>query len=125
MIAFANGNYVVESLLWNQQVGALTWGNGTTGVSGTVSTTNSFTNVESPDGGIVTLPDSNYIFWNVDGGNSSDTWFDGSSGRTLDGQNTPDRQNTFTGGFRGSIQTLPPGICSLPEPRLPPPTPTS
>jgi hypothetical protein len=108
VIALPNGNYVVESLLWNQQAGALTWGNGTTGVSGTVSTTNSFTKVDSPDGGIVTLPNSNYFFWNGDGG-GSDTWFDGSSGTTLDGQNTPDRQNSFSGGFLGSTQMLPSG----------------
>jgi hypothetical protein len=109
-VTLPNGNYVVESLLWNQQAGALTWGNGTTGVSGTVSTTNSFTNVGSVDGGIFVLPNSDYIFWNGSGGTSnSSTWFDGSSGMTLDGQNKSDPQNTFTGGFLGDIHPLPSG----------------
>jgi hypothetical protein len=104
-VTLPNGNYVVESPLWNQQAGALTWGNGTTGVSGTVSTTNSFTNGVTPDGGIVALPNSNYIFWNGD--TKMSTWFDGSSGATLDGRNTSDPQNTFTGGFLGDIHPLP------------------
>jgi hypothetical protein len=107
LVTLPNGNYVVESLLWNQQAGALTWGNGTTRLFGAVSTTNSFTNVGSVDGGIVALPNSNYIFWNGD--TKMSTWFDGSSGATLDGQNTRDNQNTFTGGYAGDIHPLPSG----------------
>jgi hypothetical protein len=43
--ALANGNYVARSASWNQgaldDVGAVTWGSGTTGVSGAVSAGNS------------------------------------------------------------------------------------
>ena len=41
MTALTNGNYVVSSLLWDNgaaaDAGAVTWGNGTSGVSGAVS----------------------------------------------------------------------------------------
>ena len=37
----SNGNYVVESPCWNGSRGAATWGNGSTGMSGTVSAANS------------------------------------------------------------------------------------
>src|SRR4030095_12306442 len=44
-IALANGNYVVRSTGWDNgsivDAGALTWGSGTTGVTGTVSVANS------------------------------------------------------------------------------------
>lgn len=43
--ALSNGNYVVDSRYWDNgavvDVGAATWGNGTTGITGTVSTANS------------------------------------------------------------------------------------
>ena len=43
--ALTNGNYVVNSLAWNNgaatNAGAATWGNGTTGISGVVSAANS------------------------------------------------------------------------------------
>ena len=37
----ANGNYVVDWVGWNDGEGAVTWGNGTTGTTGTVSAANS------------------------------------------------------------------------------------
>src|SRR5262249_22231135 len=37
----SNGNFVVDSPVWNGNRGALTWGSGTAGVSGVVSETNS------------------------------------------------------------------------------------
>jgi hypothetical protein len=40
-IPLTNGNYVIESQLWNNNRGAVTWGNGNTGVSGTISDANS------------------------------------------------------------------------------------
>src|SRR5262249_2632318 len=39
--ALSNGNYVVGSSPWNAYRGAATWGNGNTGISGTVSEGNS------------------------------------------------------------------------------------
>src|SRR5207245_2014709 len=39
--SLSNGNYVVGSPIWNGSRGAATWGDGSTGVSGTVSAANS------------------------------------------------------------------------------------
>ena len=39
--ALTNGNYVVDSAHWNNYMGAVTWGSGTTGVVGVVSAANS------------------------------------------------------------------------------------
>ncbi len=39
--ALTNGNYVVNSPYWNSYAGAVTWGNGATGISGVVSASNS------------------------------------------------------------------------------------
>jgi hypothetical protein len=39
--ALSNGNYVVSSSDWNNGAGAVTWGSGTAGVSGNISTMNS------------------------------------------------------------------------------------
>ena len=39
--ALSNGNYVVDSPYWNGDRGAVTWGNGSTGISGTISAANS------------------------------------------------------------------------------------
>ena len=53
VIALSNGNYVVDSSLWNNgtatRAGAVTWGNGTTGMTGTVSMTNSLVGSTSDD----------------------------------------------------------------------------
>jgi hypothetical protein len=40
--ALKNGNYVVVTSTWSNSLGAVTWGNGTSGTSGTVSDSNSF-----------------------------------------------------------------------------------
>ena len=41
MTALTNGNYVVASPVWNNGLGAATWGSGTAGVNGVVSASNS------------------------------------------------------------------------------------
>src|SRR5207245_4297328 len=41
IMLLSNGNYLIGSPNWNGQRGAVTWGNGATGVSGTVSEANS------------------------------------------------------------------------------------
>ena len=65
-----NGNYVVDSYYWNTHEGAVTWGSGTTGVSGIVSSTNSLVGsttgtVSTGDnvgsGGAVALSNGNYV----------------------------------------------------------------
>ncbi|MEN3336122.1 MAG: large repetitive protein [Blastocatellia bacterium] len=73
--ALTNGNYVVNSSAWNSSavpsVGAVTWGNGTTGTTGTVSAANSLVGSQVGEwvglGGVTALANGNYvvrsIFW--------------------------------------------------------------
>ncbi len=87
----ANGNYVVSSPNWTDasgklQVGAATWGDGTTGTVGTVSSTNSLVGSTANDhvgiGGVTALSNGNYVVnsysWNA--GFGAVTWGNGSSG---------------------------------------------
>lgn len=93
-IALTNGNYVVNSRLWDNgataNVGAVTWGNGTTGITGPVTTTNSLVGSTPEDQvgnrGIIALTNGNYAVgstqWNngavVDAG--AVTWGNGLGG---------------------------------------------
>jgi hypothetical protein len=43
VVALSNGNYVVRSQMWGSERGAVTWGNGVTGITGVVSDANSLT----------------------------------------------------------------------------------
>ncbi|MBO9665133.1 hypothetical protein [Dokdonella sp.] len=67
VIALRNGNYLVSSPAWGMPspIGAVTWANGRSGLSGVVSSTNSMTGpmAESPLGnnGLVPLGDGNYL----------------------------------------------------------------
>jgi hypothetical protein len=89
-----NGNYVVVSPLWNNgavlNVGAVTWCDGTTGISGAVSAANSLVGAVAGDqvgiNGVRTLPSGNYVvissLWN-DGAVpivGAVTWGNGSTG---------------------------------------------
>jgi len=94
VIALANGNYVVASRLWddppNANVGAVTWGNGSSGIVGPVTLANSLTGSTQGDrvggGGIVALTNGNYAvsspLWDapgvVDAG--AVTWGNGGTG---------------------------------------------
>jgi len=95
------GNYVVASPYWNNNTGAVTWGSGSTGVSGVISgTTNSlvgatagatagdFVGGSAPalgEGGVVPLSNGNYVVaspsWN--GGMGAVTWGNGVDGGTI------------------------------------------
>ena len=67
--ALSNGNFVVRSPAWANgaatDAGAVTWGNGTTGVTGTVSTMNSIFGSQTGDqvgsGYVTALPNGNYL----------------------------------------------------------------
>ena len=50
MTSLPNGNYVVASAYWNDHHGAVTWGNGNSGVSGTISDANSLVGSNHDDG---------------------------------------------------------------------------
>jgi len=64
-----NGNYVVRSLNWNNggslNAGAVTWGSGTVGATGAVSTLNSLfgssTGSQVGSGGVIALANGNYV----------------------------------------------------------------
>ncbi len=86
-----NGNYVVRSFNWDNgaivNAGAATWGSGTTGVAGAITSSNSLVgnknNDNVSDGGITALTNGNYVvgsgLW--DNGTTVDagavTWGDG------------------------------------------------
>ena len=91
--ALTNGNYVVGSMLWNGaavDVGAVTWGNGTTGISGAVSAANSLVGSTAGDfvsnGGMMELTNGNYLVRSMlwDNGGAVDagavTWGNGTTG---------------------------------------------
>ena len=89
-----NGNYVVRSTAWDNcavlDAGAVTWGNGTTGVKGAVSATNSLVGTTAFDGvglgGVTPLATNNYVVGSASWDNSAVvdvgavTWGSGSSG---------------------------------------------
>jgi filamentous hemagglutinin family protein len=69
-----NGNYVVDSPNWGDDQGAVTWGSGTTGVSGTVGPSNSLVGtIDSLDqigsNGITVLDNGNYLVLSPQFGN--------------------------------------------------------
>ncbi|MBS1633908.1 MAG: T9SS type A sorting domain-containing protein [Bacteroidetes bacterium] len=94
--ALSNGNYVVSSPYWNNGVnssaGAVTWGSGTTGITGIVSSSNSLvgstTNDMVGESGVIALSNGNYVVASPDwdnGGNTNAgaaTWGNGTTGIT-------------------------------------------
>lgn len=90
--ALTNGNYVVDNSLWKNVTlsgaGSATWGNGTTGVTGVVSASNSLVGGKAGDlvGYTIALSNGNYLVMasQCDNGTIVDagaiTWGDGSTG---------------------------------------------
>lgn len=92
--ALGNGNYVIRTQQWDKgsviNVGAVTWGSGTSGVSGVVSESNSLVGSASNDrvgtGGITVLGGGNYVVespsWDNGPVNSAGavTWGNGTTG---------------------------------------------
>jgi hypothetical protein len=98
----SNGNYVVSSPGWNSGRGAMTWGSGSAGVSGTVSAANSLVGSavgESAGNSVVALSNGNYVVANPSwfGQRGAATWVSGTTGRTLDGNGTINPQNSLVG----------------------------
>ncbi|HRF94235.1 MAG TPA: hypothetical protein PLZ51_03530, partial [Aggregatilineales bacterium] len=110
--ALTNGNYVVGSQSWNNgaitTAGAVTWADGTTGITGPVTTLNSLHGTTITDGVgtfIIALTNGNYVVrsfnWNNGGALDAGavTWGDGTtgitgpvtSGNSLVGSTTNDR----------------------------------
>ena len=86
MTALSNGNYVVASPSWSSAKGAATWGNGTAGVNGAVTSANSLVGSTANDnvggGGVTALSNGNYVVaspsWSSAKGAA--TWGNGSAG---------------------------------------------
>src|SRR5262249_27069187 len=87
LTALSNGNYVVVTPRWNEQRGALTWGNGNSGVNGILSEANSLVGSAPGDQigsspGVIALSNGNYVVsslsWN--GTRGAATWFNGNTG---------------------------------------------
>ncbi len=99
--ALADGNYVVVSPFWNNNEGAATWGNGTTGVTGTITTANSLIGCGDQSGELMVTPltNGNYVVsnsqWN--GGEGEVTWGSGATG--VDG--TVSAANSLIGSHDG------------------------
>ena len=94
VVALSNGNYIVRTSNWDGtevDVGAATWGNGTTGISGTISETNSLVGSGAGDRisstSVESLPNGSYVviseLWNGSSSNlGAVTWGDGTNGIT-------------------------------------------
>ncbi|MBE9128132.1 CHAT domain-containing protein, partial [Coleofasciculus sp. LEGE 07081] len=104
--ALFNGNYAVSSPDWTNKLGAVTWGNGTTGIIGVVSVANSLVGSQANDqvgsGALTALFNGNYLVsspdWKNQGANvGAVTWVDGSNGRSWDGTNTVSDSNSIIG----------------------------
>ncbi len=83
--ALSNGNYVVADDLWNSDTGSVTWGSGTSGVSGVVNVENSLLGSSAGDlvgGSVTALPDGNYVVSSGDwsGNTGAVTWGSGTAG---------------------------------------------
>ncbi len=85
----SNGNYVVVSSTWNSNAGAVTFGNGSTGISGVASSTNSLVGAAGDfvgSGGVTALTNGNYVIaspsWDSVNLYGAATWGDGSLGTT-------------------------------------------
>lgn len=91
IVALTNGNYVVNTPSWNSSAGAVTWGNGTTGMSGEISVANSLIGVRPPggagdsvgNGGVHALANGNYAvrtrYWGPND-EGAVTWGNGTTG---------------------------------------------
>jgi hypothetical protein len=94
VVALTNGHYVVSSRDWDNggttDAGAVTWGDGTVGITGTVSTANSLVGSTASDevGRVTALTNSNYVVSSRDWDNGSTanagavTWCSGVGGCT-------------------------------------------
>lgn len=96
VFALPNGNYVISSWSWDNgavtDAGAATWGNGTTGITGAISGSNSLVGGSINDqvgynyNAITVLPGSNYVVKSIylDNGAMTDagavTWGNGTTG---------------------------------------------
>ena len=114
VVVLTNGNYVVRSPSWSGNRGAVTWGDGMTGVTGVVDASNSLVGSNANDrvgsdppftSGVTALSNGNYVvgstYWN--GLRGAATWGDGTVGvrGTIDAGNSLVGSNP--GDYVGSV----------------------
>jgi hypothetical protein len=99
-----NGNFVVNSQLWKsvamQKYGAASWGSGTTGIHGSIDTSNSLIGLNNSSGHVIwvtALSNGNYVVTGNNGGYGSVTWGNGNSGV----KGIVDSTNSFVGAHSG------------------------
>jgi filamentous hemagglutinin family protein len=97
--ALTNGNYVVVSSHWNNDAGAVTWGDGTVGITGAISSTNSLVGRHTDQlgsDGVTALANGNYVIASSHWGGTQGavTWGDGRNGIIGD---TVDETNSMVG----------------------------
>ena len=111
--ALTNGNYVVVSVLWTDLRGAVTWGNGATGTTGVVGSSNSLVGSLAGDqlgNNVTRLTNGNYVvgsfFWNNRTGAA--TWGNGLGGTVgaVDNTNSLVGSNPNDGVSIGGINAL-------------------
>ena len=113
--ALTNGNYVINSPDWDNgsvvDAGAVTWGNGLSGLTGTLSSTNSLVGTGASDrigsGGVTALTNGNYVVcspnWSVDVG--AVTWSNGSTSTKVAVSTTNSLTGNVANDFSGSRVT--------------------
>jgi hypothetical protein len=73
--ALSNGNFVIDSAMWSGSAGAVTWGDGTAGITGTISAANSLIGTQPTDfvgfRDSVALPGGYYVMNNAAWNNGS------------------------------------------------------
>jgi hypothetical protein len=109
--ALSNGNYVVSSVSWNGGLGAATWGDGATGITGAVSATNSLVGSSAGDDvgqNVVPLTNGNYVVssssWNASRGAA--TWGNGAIGTVGTISSSNSLVGTNPDEFVGVVQAL-------------------
>ncbi|HET8942885.1 MAG TPA: hypothetical protein VFN13_12955, partial [Rudaea sp.] len=120
--ALSNGNYVVASIKWNNvgatAAGAVTWGNGSSGITGPVSASNSLVGTSTGDSvgtnggnGVTVLNNGNYVvaspYWSNGGFSAAGavTWGNGASGIIGAVSASNSLIGTTTGDYVGSSVT--------------------
>jgi MYXO-CTERM domain-containing protein len=133
VVALTNGNYVVANSFWRNgtatRAGAVTWGNGATGISGEVSAANSLVGSQAQDSvggsgrfGVVALTNGNYVVgtttWQNDGvpNAGAATWGNGATGTTGVVSAANSLVGTTNGDAIGNPQALPGGKYAIASP---------
>lgn len=124
VIALTNGNYAVNSPYWGGYLGAVTWGNGTTGSAGSVSGANSVVGSQIFDSvglndpangryGIISMSNGSYFVvsphWAtaVSSNAGALTWVNGSTGQSLTGFGAVSAANSLLGDASNTGMKLP------------------